>query len=105
MSWHIGQKVVVVLGHRIFPFKVGDILVVKGIRPNPCNCCKWQLDVGFFKSGGYNATLCGRCGNVTADPSSIWWFGDLCFEPLDELEGIDISELTDIIEIKEPAYA
>ena len=95
MNWYIGQPIVAIRSHSQQLVIKGQEFVILGIKKSKCKCFGADLDIGL--KGNWRFCKCPRCG-VVENYNGIGWVADLLFAPLDQ----DISELTEILETKQP---
>ena len=100
--WYIGQKIVAIKDHSQGMFKKGDTFVIKGLRNCICKCEIVEIDINIRDNS--NMWECPVCKMDGIEYTDIYWFHEDMFKPLEEatdeneLEKIDISELTKILE-------
>jgi len=90
MNWYIGQPIVAIRTHTQGDFKKGEEFQIKALTAG-CKCGNSSIliDIGLRK-----ATKCNSCDTYH------WgsFYKEVSFAPLDQ----DISELTEILEQKQP---
>ena len=93
MNWYIGQEIVAIRNHPQRYFKKGNTFKIVGLQQGVCGCAGVDINIGF---GGntWKMQYCNKCGQTYDTNSTIIWFGEKNFAPLDQ----DISELTEILE-------
>ena len=87
-NWYIGQDVVCIKSHSMGLVKEGEIFTIQSLR----KCCRVSMQVGVRCPN--ESSHCGKCYEVFC-PSSMQWFSETLFAPLDTLT--DISEIEEIL--------
>ena len=102
MNWYIGQDIVAINNHVSGNFKRGDEFKIKALRDSSCKCNDIEIDIGI-RVDGYDITCCRVCSTDILEKTTIWWFSDRNFAPLDpikeaisELMESSISQVTEI---------
>lgn len=91
MNWYIGQDIVAVRDHRKGIFKRGDEFKIKALRGSSCKCNDIEIDIGE-RLEDCDIMTCRICSTLIIEKTTIWWFSDLNFAPLDPIKEA-ISEL------------
>lgn len=83
MNWHIGQRIVAIASHSTGRVQIGNEFIIRGLAEGICPCALALIDVGHD-----TATLFSNCSrhNVDRYSDGIFWYADVLFTPLDELE-------------------
>ncbi len=87
----IGQEVIALRTHSKNIFKKGDILIVRNIKPAPCNCFLFCVDIGHSLAIKRNEVYCSKCGGVSIFEDGIYWLANDNFAPLDSIESLQLS--------------
>lgn len=96
-KFRIGQKVVAIRDHSKGVFKKGDVFTVLNCRVKECLCKSLEVDIGI-KSHRYNRCLICKSDLVT---SSIWWFDEASFAPLQEKSDFTFEQAIELVTQKE----
>lgn len=99
-NWYIGQRIVAIRDHSQKVFKRGDEFTIKGLQTPECKCKGVEIDIGHkhnYDSNRYDF-ICPYCIHRYPITSFIWWFDEVMFAPLDEMEQA-ISELMESVNV------
>lgn len=99
MEWYINQDIVAVKEPDNKMFKIGDPLIITGLRESDCKCSKVSICVGHIYSTDF-FMWCSKCGIRKTYPAGPIYWSEKMFRPLDELVNID--ELMEIL--SEPVF-
>ncbi len=76
----VGQKVVAIKNHSQGVFKKGDEFIVKAVKINHCNCCKFVIHIGI-PNAQRGFLYCKRCLATYTKNWNEWWFNPALFAP------------------------
>lgn len=79
--FYVGQKVVAIKDHSQWSFKKGDEFVVRGIKPKPCGCAGWDINIGISNTRDYSTIYCSLCG---IKRSWDGYYCASCFAPIQQ---------------------
>lgn len=96
MNWYIGQPIVAIRNSFDRDVIKGREYTILQIVNSPCKCKELCFDVGIRLENSMRA--CADCGQRFYNTSGFSHKGESMFAPLDQ----DISELTEILETKQP---
>jgi hypothetical protein len=82
MNWYIGQEIVCIKTHSQGLVKRGGIYTIMGLQPSKCKCEGVDINVGIV-GDAKSYSLCSDCHHIWFDFSSVHWFGEQLFAPLE----------------------
>jgi hypothetical protein len=80
MMFKAGQEVVAIRNHPDGVFKKGSIFMVRETEKSMCGCMAFIVDIGIQSKGG--DLRCVLCNGLFKNHTSIWWFANHHFVPL-----------------------